>query len=66
MASLGHFPGAGHHPRKQEIAMLRLIGEFHPPVSRALVAVISIEQNFGPHMEQECASLCAALGSVSS
>ncbi|ESX66904.1 hypothetical protein X759_26880 [Mesorhizobium sp. LSHC420B00] len=23
-----------------------------------------IEQNFGPHIEQKCASLCASLGKV--
>ena len=28
--------------------------------------VIFIEQNFGPHIEQKCATLCASLGSVSS
>jgi hypothetical protein len=28
--------------------------------------VISIEQNFGPHIEQKCASLCASFGKVSS
>jgi hypothetical protein len=28
--------------------------------------VIFIEQNFGPHIEQKCATLCASFGSVSS
>ncbi len=27
---------------------------------------IRIEQNFGPHIEQKCATLCASFGSVSS
>jgi len=28
--------------------------------------MISIEQNFGQHFEQKCATLCASFGSVSS
>ena len=44
---------------------LLLLGELGGVVAH-LLRDARIEQNFGPHIEQKSASLCASLGSVSS
>jgi len=56
---LAHLDHAGLRRHLRALIQLRR-------VVAHVARMISIEQNFGQHFEQKCATLCASFGSVSS